>query len=241
MSSRTNDTSAEESFDATQSSKLLSTGQLEHPISLSDTTTRTSNGSCSVMMRVNSSKSGSCSETSRSSNGKLNGEGTMKKFGFGRRINIEDSKFDILDENQDPFAFDEDDFVPSKWDTLCGKKKKSRIRRFKPKVRGADEGCRSLPLTSHQESSNEEFHPQVTMNRDNYSSNGTSSSNSVDEETVNLLSDCLLTAIKVLFFDFCQLLVAYVTLSALSFWHSYTFVLQLFIIIIINFLMNGIL
>ncbi|KAL0310664.1 UNVERIFIED_CONTAM: hypothetical protein Sangu_2361100 [Sesamum angustifolium] len=114
-----------------------------------------------LKLRVESSQAGSCSGTSWNSN-------TMVHWGS--------------------FAFDEDDFEPSKWDLLSGNGKKSLSQDSSAKVCGYKDGSHFVPLSSQQESNNIEYHH----------SQETSCDSVVDEDSSNLLADCLLTAVKVL-------------------------------------------
>ncbi|KAJ1417619.1 Wings apart-like protein [Sesbania bispinosa] len=49
----------------------------------------------------------------------------------------------VLDDSQDPFAFDEDDIAPSKWDILSGKQKRSLLKSISSDV-GDEEGSSLL-------------------------------------------------------------------------------------------------
>ncbi|XP_073226113.1 wings apart-like protein 2 isoform X1 [Cicer arietinum] len=89
-----------------------------------------------------------------------------------------------LEDSQDPFAFDEDDIVPSKWDLLSGKQKTSRSKKHKVANREFQSGCQSQTNMSQQESSDGDIN--------------CSSSDISYEEDSSLLTDCLLTAVKVL-------------------------------------------
>ncbi|KAK9268097.1 hypothetical protein L1049_010536 [Liquidambar formosana] len=182
-------TSSEKSFSITQNSQWLPSAQPGYSISSSETTSPCMADTCLLKMRVSSSTSGSCSGTSRSSNSKtpVNNNGSRKKFGLGRRPHVaEDATFELLEDSQDPFAFDEDEFEPSKWDLLSGKQKVSRTQKRMETFREVEEGFHSQ-LMSLQESSNGE-----------YQENQNSWLASIDEENANLIADCLLTAVKVL-------------------------------------------
>ncbi|CAA7020793.1 unnamed protein product [Microthlaspi erraticum] len=105
-----------------------------------------------------------------------------------------------LEENQDPFAFDLEDSKPSKWAVVSVKQKKSRAQKKKGchKER-KDERLYQL-FSSQEESSNHRWNSQEeSSDRDcSISLQPTSSTDDIDEECLCLLSDCLLTAIKVL-------------------------------------------
>ncbi|XP_059435677.1 wings apart-like protein 1 [Corylus avellana] len=146
---------------------------------------------CSLKIRVSSSTSGSRGGTSRGSNSGtfVTDNGSSKQFGPGKRPSfLEDAKIELLENSQDPFAFDEDEFEPSKWDLLSGKQKPSRSRKIGVTYRELEDGCQSQFLMSQQESSNDGKNHGHELSRPN----------AVDEEGSRLLADCLLTAVKVL-------------------------------------------
>ncbi|KAL0407351.1 UNVERIFIED_CONTAM: hypothetical protein Slati_4049000 [Sesamum latifolium] len=141
-----------------------------------------------LKLRVESSQAGSCSGTSWNSNSMalINNGYSEMEFGTGKRpVICTDTK---MKDSGDPFAFDEDDFEPSKWDLLSGNGKKSLSQDSSAKVFGYKDGSHCVPLSSQQESNNMEYHH----------SQETSCSSAVDEDSSNLLADCLLTAVKVL-------------------------------------------
>jgi hypothetical protein len=145
---------------------------------------------CSLKIRVSSSTSGSLGGTSRGSNSGtfVTDNGSSKQFGPGKRPSfLEDAKLELLENSQDPFAFDEDEFEPSKWDLLSGKQKTSQSRKIGVAYRELEDGCQSQLLMSQQESSND----------GNNHGREFSCPNAVDEEGSRLLADCLLTAVKV--------------------------------------------
>lgn len=109
--------------------------------------------------------------------------------GFGKKSKANPTKLEPEDSQdpfgeEDPFAFFEDEDKPSKWDIMSGKKNMSQSQ----KSSSAVEGDEDLMVMSQQESSNVERDdsPQVSCSQLD------------DEEKFNLLSDCLLTAVKVL-------------------------------------------
>ncbi|THG13481.1 hypothetical protein TEA_016765 [Camellia sinensis var. sinensis] len=145
---------------------------------------------CLLKIRVNSSTSGSCSGTSRSSCSGMpvNVYGSRMNFGLGKRCKVaEDTKFELLEDNQDLFAFHEDEFEPCKWELLSGRPGVTETGNSRATYRENEEGCQSQPMLSQQESSNQANHRSDV-----------SCSSSIDEEKFNLLADCLLTAVKVL-------------------------------------------
>jgi hypothetical protein len=183
-------TSSQKSFNISRNSQLLPTTRFDYTISSSETTSTSLNDTCSLKMRVTSSTSGLCSGTSRFPNsGKfVTDNGSRKQFGRGKRPNYtEDVKLELLENGLDPFAFDEDDFEPSKWDLLSGKQKPSETRKSRVQYRELEDGCQSQLLMSQQESSNGE----------NNHSHEISCPGAFDEEGFSLLADCLLNAVKV--------------------------------------------
>ena len=94
---------------------------------------------------------------------------------------------EISDDSQDPFAFDEDDIAPSKWKLVSGKQRKSCSKKYEVTSREFEDGCLSQTNVSRRELNNVDV---------NYSSSYIG-----DGEGCRLLTDCLLTAVKV-FSDF---------------------------------------
>ncbi|KAI4299360.1 hypothetical protein L6164_032827 [Bauhinia variegata] len=174
-------TSSDKSFNISQNSQLMTRAWLDSSLSISETPSTSTSDSCLLKMRISSSTSGSCSGASRSSDCKtsMTYNSSGKNAGFSERTPIE-----ILDDSEDPFAFDENDFEPSKWDLLSGKQKKSKTKKCLGTNRELEDGFQSRIKVSQQESSNGD------INR--------SSSDTGEEEVPSLLADCLLTAVKVL-------------------------------------------
>ncbi|KAA8519823.1 hypothetical protein F0562_014087 [Nyssa sinensis] len=184
-------TSSQKSSNVSQNSQWLSAGRSGFSESSSEVATTSVAETCLLKMRINSSTSGSCSRTSRSSNSgmSVSNNGSRMDCGLGKRPKVtEDAKFELLVESQDPFAFDEDDFEPSKWDLLYGRQKESQTQKSLATYREGEDGCQFQPMLGQQESSN----------RENHCSHDVSGSSAVDEEKSNLLAECLLTAVKVL-------------------------------------------
>ncbi|KAL6991034.1 hypothetical protein U1Q18_009157 [Sarracenia purpurea var. burkii] len=183
-------TSSQKSFSISQNSQWLSSGRSGISKSSSETTTTCAADTCRMKMRVKSSTSGSCSGTSRSSYNEkpVSNNGSRMNFGIGKRWKVaEDTNGEIPEDTQDPFAFDEDEFEPSKWDLLSGTQRGPGIQNSRAAQRENEEGRQSQPMLSQQESSNRENnHLDVSC------------SSALDEEKSNLLADCLLTAVKVL-------------------------------------------
>lgn len=187
--SSTERTSSQKSFNVSGNCHLLSNTWFDFSISSSETSTSMTHTS-SLKMRANSSTSGLFSGTSRCSNSGtlITDNGSSSHFGLGKRPKFtEDAKFEHLGKSQDPFAFDEDEFEPSKWDLLYRKPKTTRTQKSMVSYRELEDGCQSQLLVSQQESSN--------FANDN--SHELLCPSAVDDEESSLLADCLLTAVKV--------------------------------------------
>lgn len=102
-----------------------------------------------------------------------------------------------LEDSQDPYAFDLEDSGPSKWAAVSGKK--SKDRKGKGSYReNKDE--RSHQLFSSQEESNHGLNSQEeSSDRDLHVTKQPSSTYEIDKGCLSLLSDCLLTAVKVMY------------------------------------------
>ncbi|XP_023644014.1 uncharacterized protein LOC17896521 isoform X1 [Capsella rubella] len=106
--------------------------------------------------------------------------------------------FTSLEDSQDPFSFDLDDSGPSKWAVVSEKQKNSRAQKRKGSYRD-NKDYRSLQLFSSQEESNYGFSSQEeSSDRDSHVTEQPSSTYDIDKECLGLISDCLLTAVKVL-------------------------------------------
>ncbi|KAK7319658.1 hypothetical protein RJT34_04381 [Clitoria ternatea] len=163
--------------------RLLTCTQLERSLSISETPSTSTADTCSLKLRVSSSTSGSCSGASKSSYFKtsMTQNSSRKNVRF-----MEDTPVVILDDSQDPFAFDEDDIAPSKWDLLSGKQKKSRSKKHVVPNREFENECQSRTNVSLSQ-------PELSNGDINCSSSDVG-----DEKDSSLLIDCLLTAVKVL-------------------------------------------
>ncbi|KAJ9136189.1 hypothetical protein P3X46_033291 [Hevea brasiliensis] len=184
--------SSERSFNASQNS----ISQFSFSASSFETTSTFMNDACQLRMRVHSSTSSSCSGTLRRSNSRIpvNDNGLRTKFGLPERTNCTKStKCELFENSQDPFAFDEDEFQPSKWDLLSGKKKKSQSRNCSVISKELEDGCQYQLMS--QESINGENYQQKSRHVENHCSQENIFS---EEEHSSLLADCLLTAVKVL-------------------------------------------
>lgn len=164
--------------------------QLGSSKSILEGTTTSATDSWWLKTRIDSSTSGSCSGSSSHINaGKNKNAAKVNTIEQNRDGSNKEQKLELMDDTEDPFAFDEDDFEPSKWDLLSGKQKVSRAQNGRATVHvREDRPTQSLFVLSQQESSN-----------NNTSSSCKASCSSVaDEEIANLLADCLLTAVKVI-------------------------------------------
>ncbi|KAB1199191.1 Protein wings apart-like [Morella rubra] len=182
--------SSQKSFNLSGHPQLVPSSQFDYCTG-SETTSTSINGAYSLKMRVSSSTSGSCSGTSRASHcgTLLTSNGSSKNFGLDKRPNFnENAKLELLEDSLDPFAFDEDEFEPSKWDLLSGKQRKSKTRKSAVRRREFEDGYPSQLFMSQEESRNGE----------NSRSHELSPPTAVDEAGSSLLADCLLTTVKVL-------------------------------------------
>lgn len=161
------------------------------PFKSSAETTELSADPLLLKMRIDSSEAGSCSGTSRNSNNGslLSSKDSQMEFGAGKKQLLLTNFEDTLD----PFAFDEDEFEPSKWDVLYGGVKNSFSQESRVAVSGYKDGSHSKVISSQQESNHIELHSQETP--------GTSGIH--EDNKSNLLADCLLTAVKVI--EFCKI------------------------------------
>ncbi|CAN1810718.1 Wings apart-like protein 1 [Linum perenne] len=156
-----------------------------------EATTTTTEDNNLLKMRVRSSLFSSSSETSRSCNG------SRKNYDH---VDIDNSAKDSvyeLSDSEDPFAFDDDDDLDlSKWDILSGKRKSRTSAVIKP-VREREIDPYVMKLQG--ESSNSERCQHEELDGGHLQSSQ-KDSNSIfpDEECFTLLSECLLTSVKVL-------------------------------------------
>ncbi|KAG7658020.1 Armadillo-type fold [Arabidopsis suecica] len=104
--------------------------------------------------------------------------------------------FASFEDSQDPFSFDLEDSGPSRW--AVGKQKKSKGQKRKGSYRDKKDE-RSLQLFSSQEESNHGLNSQEeSSDRDHHVTEQPSLTYDIDKGCLCLLSDCLLTAVKVL-------------------------------------------
>ncbi|CAI0407408.1 unnamed protein product [Linum tenue] len=142
-----------------------------------------------LKMRVRSSMFSSSSETSRSCNG------LRSKYDVDVDDSAKDSMCELFD-SQDPFAFDGDDFEPSKWDAKYGKPKKSRIPAMRKPVKERRNHEDPFDVMTIQSESSKQLNEDSSKQQ--CSSQKGSNSSVSDEECSTLLSECLLTSVKVL-------------------------------------------
>ncbi|KAG7588079.1 Wings apart-like protein C-terminal [Arabidopsis suecica] len=106
--------------------------------------------------------------------------------------------FASFEDSQDPFSFDLEDSGPSKWAVVLGKQKKSKGQKRKGSYRDYKDE-HSLQLFSSQEESNHGLNSrEESSDRDRHVTEQPSSTYAIDKGCLCLLSDCLLTAVKVL-------------------------------------------
>ncbi|KAI3456310.1 hypothetical protein Pfo_012973 [Paulownia fortunei] len=147
-----------------------------------------------LKMRVESSTAVSCSAAVSCSGTSGNTNSVMHISSNDSESEVDFGKKQLISANigaedsQDPFAFDEEDFEPSKWDLLSGRVDKSLSQDNWATVSENKDGNHSVMVVSQQESSNVEI---CHLREASCSSAG-------EEEKFNLLADCLLTAVKVL-------------------------------------------
>ncbi|WCJ26997.1 WAPL (Wings apart-like protein regulation of heterochromatin) protein [Euphorbia peplus] len=177
-----------------------SNSQFDFPASCSETTPIFQNDASQLRLRVHSSMSSSCSGSSRTSNSGrlLSGNGLRTNFGLPDRTKCKKiTECDPLEDSLDPFAFDEEDTQPSKWELLSGKKKKSRPRSHRVTSKQLEDVCQ-YQQGSQEKSSNVENHQQKSIDTEHQPSQIKSPCSAAEEEHIVLMADCLLTAIKVL-------------------------------------------
>lgn len=187
------DWSSGKSFNTFQNDPGPATRWLVHSVSSSQTANASSNDGCLPKMRIHSS-GGKLGSSFDRIPGTSNRSGTVCKRSDGTKNGDQP----LLEDSQDPFAFDDDDFVPSKWDVQYGEKKKSRTKKhgkLGPRKREIQDEHHFQFKMSQQESSNGEICQRE--NEEYHHSNATSCSQSTEEEYSSLLSDCLLAAVKV--------------------------------------------
>ncbi|XP_065877839.1 wings apart-like protein 1 [Euphorbia lathyris] len=179
-----------------------SNSQFDFPASSSETTATFLNDASQLKLRVRSSTSSSCSGSSRTSNSGrlLSSNGLRKKIGLPDRTKCKKiTECEPLEDSLDPFAFDEDDVQPSKWELLSEKPKKSQSRSRNRRVTSKQlEDVCQYQQGSQEKSSNAENYQQKSRNTEHQPSETKSLCSAGEEEHFVLMADCLLTAVKVL-------------------------------------------
>ncbi|XP_047324237.1 wings apart-like protein 1 isoform X2 [Impatiens glandulifera] len=179
-SSATEDSSQKRPSTSQEDHKWLTSGKSGDSKTTSSMTRAFVADSRLLKIRANSSTFSSCSGTTSSSVGR-----SFCNIGKQQGIAVENSESESHENSQDPFAFHDEEFEPSKWE-LLSEVKRPPPRTLHNKALSSENGieCRSETVLSLGESSNKE--------------NDVLSSSALDEDTHNLLADCFLTAIKVL-------------------------------------------
>ncbi|KAF5181028.1 WAPL (Wings apart-like protein regulation of heterochromatin) protein [Thalictrum thalictroides] len=177
-----------ESFKVSQKRQKLSTSHTVYTVSSSKTSSLCADDS--VMKDDKPSTSSSCNGILKSINGRSSRNRSRKvSLGVGGRSPVtENIKFISLEDSQDPFAFQEDEFEPSKWDILSTKKDASQSQKRRGAVTEVQDECNLMLMSSQNEPNN---------GKDSCSSQKPCSP-SDEEENSNILDDCLLAAVKVL-------------------------------------------
>uniref|UniRef100_A0A7N0UZH3 Wings apart-like protein C-terminal domain-containing protein n=1 Tax=Kalanchoe fedtschenkoi TaxID=63787 RepID=A0A7N0UZH3_KALFE len=152
-----------------------------YPISSSNASSLSETDTYSLKLRISSSTSGSCSGRTKSSDPMADDD----DLGFGKKPAVAVGGRSKVEDSDDPFAFDEDDFEPTRWDVLSqNKAKKAQKGKTSRKLKNE---IRSELIMSQQVSSN-----------DVYSRPQSSFSAKFDKEHFSFIADCLLSAVKVL-------------------------------------------
>ncbi|CAN4084024.1 unnamed protein product [Withania somnifera] len=151
-----------------------------------------------LKLRIASSKSGSCSGASEDFSFGVNKNSSEVNFliGDSQRSNG-DKRLELMEESQDPFAFD-DDFEPSRWDLMSTKQKVSQPQIRQTSLLERDDEYQSLIVRSQLVSNGQENKQDSNSKENNQSGQTSCSSVAADEEMSIVLADCLLTAVKVL-------------------------------------------
>lgn len=163
------------------------TARLDNSLTASGTTSTSLANTSFFKMRQICSTSGSSSVTSRSTD---NGATILNNQAVGKINPPDPFACELsLSEDQDPFAFDEGDFEPSKWEVLSQKEKTSPARKGVVKFRDLENGCKpKMKMREKELISGESHHFNETSCLTSFN----------EEEGFNLVADCLLTSIKVL-------------------------------------------
>ncbi|KAB2025481.1 hypothetical protein ES319_D06G152000v1 [Gossypium barbadense] len=192
--------SSEKSSNASQIEPGPSTQWLGHLVPSFQSEKTSTNDSRLLKMRTRSSFASSCSGKLGNSYDEIPVASNWSGILSERPVGSKDDKWQVLEDCQDPFAFDEEEFVPSKWDLLSGSKKTSQTKKHRklgPRNREIqiEHQCHTI---SQKELTSEEICLRKSTNEEYNHSNAASSSKYGEEEYASLLSDCLLAAVKVL-------------------------------------------
>ncbi|KAG4142453.1 hypothetical protein ERO13_D06G130600v2 [Gossypium hirsutum] len=192
--------SSEKSSNASQIEPGPSTQWLGHLVPSFQSEKTSTNDSRLLKRRTRSSFASSCSGKLGNSYDEIPVASNWSGILSERPVGSKDDKWQVLEDCQDPFAFDEEEFVPSKWDLLSGSKKTSQTKKHRklgPRNREIqiEHQCHTI---SQKELTSEEICLRKSTNEEYNHSNAASSSKYGEEEYASLLSDCLLAAVKVL-------------------------------------------
>ncbi|MBA0789365.1 hypothetical protein Gotri_025691 [Gossypium trilobum] len=192
--------SSEKSSNTSQIEPGPSTQWLGHLVPSFQSENTSTNDSRLLKMRTRSSFASSCSGKLGNSYDEIPVTSNWSGILSERPVGSKDDKWQVLEDSQDPFAFDEEEFVPSKWDLLSGSKKTSQTKKHRklgPRNREIqiEHQCHTI---SQKELTSEEICLRKSTNEEYNHSNAASSSKYGEEEYASLLSDCLLAAVKVL-------------------------------------------
>uniref|UniRef100_A0A7N0TK63 Wings apart-like protein C-terminal domain-containing protein n=1 Tax=Kalanchoe fedtschenkoi TaxID=63787 RepID=A0A7N0TK63_KALFE len=177
----------EETFSSTklvtmsQNSHRESDIQPVHHTSSSQTSSLSAADTFSLKLRVSSSTSGSSGGRLRISDLVADDD----DFGFGKKPGAAANRSSKFEDAEDPFAFDEEELEPTRWDILSQNKAK-KTQKGRP-LRKLEDEIRPEPIMVQQGSSDDE-----------YSGSQYSFPVKFDKDHSNLVADCLLSAIKVL-------------------------------------------
>ena len=180
-----------------QSSQRLSSSQSGSLSSNLSATTKFGVGSCLL------EKAASISAIKNSIKGApVNGHISKTTLALSKSPYDDDNDMFIdLDDSQDPFAFDEDDYASSRWESHPGRQRVQHNQNIRPTFSDAEDECLMLPMLSQEGSASqpmlhqEDFGSEEQTERNHILSD--ISCTTIDEESFSLVSECLLTAIKV--------------------------------------------
>ncbi|KAM1593012.1 hypothetical protein FF2_036446 [Malus domestica] len=216
---------SEKSSNRCQSSQLTSTPWSVYTISSSETTSTSMTDTYSLNTRLNSSRNGSSNGASRNVRGGTSkfSNISLKNAGLRQRsYNFEDSKIDLSEESQDPFAFSDGsrmdaDLSQRSYISEDTKIDLSRERQdpfafdeddYKPSKWDMLSGKTNMSLSQQNAAAYREIDDicqlqhimsqEASSNGENHQTQETSCSGAVSREGSSLVADCLLTAVKVL-------------------------------------------